>query len=99
MRQSQAQQWQPGLLPGLRVALRTLGDAPTRSLSALAQRLGVSEVDATTVRGSLAAEPAPVVTAPVATPEAPLLPMTARRVVRPQDPAAQRSAKSSPPAC
>ncbi|HEY5871193.1 MAG TPA: hypothetical protein VI542_37420, partial [Candidatus Tectomicrobia bacterium] len=37
------------LLPALLAALRTLGDAPARSLSALAQRLGVSEVDAATV--------------------------------------------------
>jgi hypothetical protein len=77
MRQSKANQWIHVLLPALLTALRTLGDAPARSLTALARRLGVSEVDAAPVIGSLE-EPAPVVTAPVATPEAPLLPMTGR---------------------
>src|SRR5215467_2246506 len=43
MRQSKANQWIHVLLPALLVALRALGDAPTRSLTALAQRLGVSE--------------------------------------------------------
>jgi hypothetical protein len=78
MRQSKANQWIHVLLPVLLTALQTLGDAPARSLSALAQRLGVSEVDAAPVIGSLEEEPAPVVTAPVAIPEAPLLPMTGR---------------------
>jgi hypothetical protein len=78
MRQSKANQWIHVLLPVLLTALRTLGDAPTRSLSALAQRLGVSEVDTATVIGSLEEESAPVVTTPVAMPEAPLLPMTGR---------------------
>jgi hypothetical protein len=78
MGQSKANQWIHVLLPVLLEALRILGDAPARSLTALAQRLGVSEVDSATVIGSLAEEPAPVVTAPVATPEAPLLPMTGR---------------------
>ena len=78
MVQGKANQWIHVLLPALLAALRALGDAPARSLSALAQRLGVSEVDAATVIGSLEEEPAPVVTAPVAIPEAPLLPMTGR---------------------
>jgi len=78
MGQSKANQWIHVLLPALLAALRTLGDAPTRSLTALAQRLGVSEADAASVVGSLEEEPAPVVAAPVATPEAPLLPMTGR---------------------
>src|SRR5919106_2143630 len=43
MRQSKANQWIHMLLPALLAALRTLGEAPTRSLTALAQRLGVSE--------------------------------------------------------
>ena len=75
MRQRKAQQWLHVLLPGLRPALRPRGAAPARSLRALAQRRGVSEVDAAPVLGSLAAEPAPGVPAPVAIPEAPLLPM------------------------
>ena len=73
MGQSKANQWIHALLPVLLAALRTLGDAPARSLAALAQRLGVSEADAATVVGSLEEEPAPVVAAPAS----PLLPMTA----------------------
>jgi hypothetical protein len=78
MGQSKANQWIHVLLPVLLAALRTLGDAPARSLAALAQRLGVSEVDATTVVTPLEEAPGPVVVAPAATPDAPLLPMTGR---------------------
>jgi hypothetical protein len=74
MGQGQANQWMHVLLPALLAALRTLGDAPARSLTALAQRLGVSEVDAAAVVGSVEAEPAPIVAAPVATPDSPLCP-------------------------
>src|SRR5215471_904263 len=49
IRQSKAHQWIHVLLPALLAALRALGDAPTRSLTALAQRLGVSEGEAATV--------------------------------------------------
>src|SRR2546422_11267398 len=49
MRQSKANQWIHVLLPALLVALRALGDASARSLTALALRLGVSEADAATV--------------------------------------------------
>ena len=73
MGQSKANQWLHVLLPVLLVALRALGDAPARSLSALAQRLGVSTADAATVGGAREAEPTPV-----AVPAAPLLPMTGR---------------------
>lgn len=38
MGQRKATQWMHGLLPVLLAALRALGDAPTRSLTALAQR-------------------------------------------------------------
>src|SRR5436853_5108919 len=76
MGQSKANQWIHVLLPVLLAALRTLGDAPTRSLAALAQRLGVSEADAATVVAPLEEEAASVVTAPIATPVSPLLPMT-----------------------
>src|SRR5712691_5524658 len=54
MSQSKANQWIHVLLPALLAALRDLGDAPTRSLTALAQRLGVSEADAATVVTPLA---------------------------------------------
>ena len=71
MGQSKAHQWIHVRLPVLLAALRALGDAPARSLTALAQRLGVSEADAAAVVDAREAEPAPV-----ATPEAPLVPMT-----------------------
>src|SRR5438477_3243185 len=79
MGQSKANQWIHVLLPVLLAALRTLGDAPARSLAALAQRLGVAEADAATVVGAREEEPAPLVAAPAAAPGAPLLPMTAPR--------------------
>ena len=68
MSQSKANQWIHVLLPALLAALRTLGDAPARSLTALAQRLGVSEADAAAVVTPLEEEPTP-------TPDSPLLPM------------------------
>src|SRR5262247_553849 len=68
MGQSKANQWLHVLLPVLLTALRTLGDAPARSLSALAQRLGVSAADAATVVSALEEAPGPVVVAPAATP-------------------------------
>src|SRR5438552_1824726 len=51
MVQGKANPWIHVLLPALLAALRALGDAPARSLSALAQRLGVSEAAAATVVG------------------------------------------------
>ncbi len=78
MGQSKANQWIHVLLPVLLAALRTLGDAPTRSLTALAQRLGVTEADAATVVVPLEEAPAPVVAVPAAAPASPLLPMTGR---------------------
>jgi hypothetical protein len=78
MRQSKANQWIHVLLPALLSALRTLGDAPTRSLTALAQRLGVPETDAATVVAPLMEEePTPGVGVSAAAPASPLLPMTA----------------------
>src|SRR5215470_6842613 len=62
MGQSKANQWMHVLLPALLAALRTLGDAPARSLTALAQRLGVSEADAASVIDSREEAPAPTVT-------------------------------------
>ena len=78
MLQGKANQWIHVLLPALLAALRTLGDAPTRSLAALAQRLGVPEADAATVITPLAEEPAPVAATPAAAPASPLVPMTGR---------------------
>src|SRR5215211_5356034 len=75
---SKANQWIHVLLPALLAALRTLGDAPARSLTALAQRLGVSEADAAMVVAPLEEAPAPVASIPAAAPASPLLPMTGR---------------------
>src|ERR671918_1159662 len=46
MDQSKANQWIHLLLGVLKATLRALGDAPSRSLQALAQRLGVTEAEA-----------------------------------------------------
>jgi Helix-turn-helix of DDE superfamily endonuclease len=78
MGQSKANQWIHVLWPVLQAALRTLGDAPARSLTALAQRLGVSEADAASVVTLEAEEATPVATTPATAPASPLLPMTGR---------------------
>jgi Helix-turn-helix of DDE superfamily endonuclease len=77
MVQGKANQWIHVLLPALLAALRALGDAPTRSLTDLAQRLGVSAADAATVVTPLAEEPAPVDAVPAVASASPLLPMMA----------------------
>ena len=68
MVQGKANQWIHVLLPALLAALRALGDAPARSLTALAQRLGVSEDDVATVVTPLEEERAPLAAAPAAAP-------------------------------
>ncbi len=73
MVQGKAHQWIHVLLP----ALRALGDAPARSLTALAQRRGVSEADAATVIVPLEEAPASL----AAVPASPLWPMTGRNGV------------------
>jgi len=78
MGQSKANQWIHVLLPVLLAALRTLGDAPARSLSALAQRLGVSEADAASVGSAQKEESTPVVA-----PDSPLLCEFARKKENP----------------
>jgi hypothetical protein len=77
IRQSKANQWIHVLLPALLAALRALGDAPTRSLTALAQRLGVSEGDAVPVVMPLEEDAVPGDARPTTVPASPLLPMTA----------------------
>ncbi|HSX77351.1 MAG TPA: hypothetical protein VLQ80_02085 [Candidatus Saccharimonadia bacterium] len=77
MVQGKAPQWMHVLLPVLLAARRALGDAPARSLTALAQRLGVLEAAATVVV-PLEEEPALVVAVPAVTPASPLWPMTGR---------------------
>ena len=78
MGQSKANQWIHVLLPALQAALRRLGDTPTRSLQALAQRLGVTVAEAAAMATPLAEAPEAVTAppSPVAT-GSPLLPMTA----------------------
>src|SRR5215471_11467551 len=83
MGQSKANQWIHVLLPVLLAALRALGDAPARSLMALAQRLGVSETDAATVVVPLLEEPEPGVSVPAAPPASPLLCELARKKENP----------------
>jgi hypothetical protein len=70
--QSQAHQWIHVLLVVLRATLRTLGDAPTRSVTELAKRLGVAEAEATALVVPTK-EPSP----PGEPPVAPLLAMRA----------------------
>src|SRR5712691_1090998 len=78
MGQSKANQWIHMLLPALLAALRDLGDGPARSLTALAQRLGVTQADAAMVVTPRAEEPPPVVAVPAVAPASPLLPTTGR---------------------
>ena len=83
MGQSKAHQWIHVLLPALLAALRALGDTPARSLTALAQRLGVAEATAATLVAPLEETAAPEVVAPGATPDAPLLCELARKKENP----------------
>ena len=91
MGQSKAHQWMHVLLPVLLAALRALGDAPARSLTALAQRLGVSEADAAPVVDALEETPCPGCPWPSRRTGLPPCAHdgTERRIVRPQDPAEQ----------
>src|SRR5881296_3686684 len=75
MVQGKANQWIHVLLPALLAALRALGATPARSLTALAQRRGVSEADATFVVTAVEEAPTPLVAAP-AVPVSPLVPLT-----------------------
>jgi Helix-turn-helix of DDE superfamily endonuclease len=76
--QSKANRWMHILLPALLAALRALGGAPARSLTALAQRLGVAEAAAATLVAPLEEAAAPEVAVPAVAPASPLLPMTGR---------------------
>jgi hypothetical protein len=71
MDQSKANQWIHVLLVVLRATLHALGDAPSRSLQALAQRIGVSEAEAAALVLPTAKSSSPV--APPAAALAPLL--------------------------
>jgi Helix-turn-helix of DDE superfamily endonuclease len=72
MGQSKAHQWIHVLLVVLQATLRTLGDAPTRSLTELAMRLGVAEADAAAL--VVPTEGSPI---PAEPPASPLLAMMA----------------------
>jgi|SRR5262245_2041313 len=89
MRQSKATQWIHVLLPVLRNTLRTLGDAPCRSVEALRERLGVAvpplPVEASAAEESRAAPPtaAPlfVMTAPSDPSRAPMMRLNRKRAI------------------
>ncbi len=81
MVQSKANRWIHLLLPALLAALRALGDAPARSLTALAQRLGVAEVAAATLVAPLEEVAAPEAAVPAGAPASPLWPMMGRNGV------------------
>ena len=72
MGQSKAHQWIHVLLVVLRATRRTLGDAPTRSVQALAQCLGVAEADVQTMVAPMSASPTPA-DPPAPAPASPLL--------------------------
>jgi hypothetical protein len=65
--QSKANQWIHVLLVVLQATLRALGDAPSRSLQALAQRIGITEAEAATLVVA-PAEPSPPAEPPAAAP-------------------------------
>jgi hypothetical protein len=76
MGQSKAHQWIHVLLVVLRATLRVLGDAPTRSLTELANRLGVTEADASALVVPTEEPPSmsgPPAAAPASAPASPLL--------------------------
>ena len=78
MVQRKANQWIHVLLPALQAAWQRLGDMPTRSLQALAHRLGVTVAVAAAVATPLAEAPDAVRDAPsTAETGSPLVPMTA----------------------
>ena len=80
MGQSKAHQWIHVLLVVLQATLRTLGDAPTRSLTALVQRIGVAEADAAAMvvqTAELLTPTDPPAVAPTSAPISPLLAMMA----------------------
>lgn len=89
MRQSKANHWIHVLLPVLRNTLRTVGDAPCRTVEALRQRLGVevpplslaSSESEDTPAAALNAPPLFVMTAPSAPSRAPKLQLHRKRAI------------------
>jgi hypothetical protein len=79
MGQSKAHQWIHVLLAVLQATLRTLGDAPSRSLAAWATRIGMAEAEAAALVGLTEEPPVPAGppgVAPAPAPVSPLLAMT-----------------------
>ena len=94
MGQSKAHQWIHVLLTVLQATLRALGDAPTRSVTELAKRLGVTETDASALVVPVQEPPNPSDPPTPASAPGPRLPPfghdgTERRVGRPHDPTEQ----------
>lgn len=94
MRQSKANHWIHVLLPVLRATLRTLGDAPCRTIEALRQRLGVEVPPLTlasaesasaesedTLAAVLTAPPLFVMTAPSAPSRAPKIQLHGKHAI------------------
>ena len=78
MGQSKAHQWIHVLLTVLQATLRALGDAPTRSVTELAKRLGVTETDASALVVPVPEPPHPSEPpGPASVPTSPLLGMMA----------------------
>jgi hypothetical protein len=77
MGQSKAHQWIHALLVVLRATRRTLGDAPTRSVTELATRLGVAEAEAAAMVESTEASPPPSDLPTAALAPAPVFPLLA----------------------
>jgi hypothetical protein len=76
MGQSKAHQWIHVLLTVLQATLRALGDAPTRSVTELANRIGVAEAEATAMVVPLEGPPT-LADPPTPVPASPLLDTTA----------------------
>jgi hypothetical protein len=80
--QNKANQWIHVLLPVLRTSLRTLGDAPARSLIALAQRLDIAVADLEVpLPGSTESPPLFATTVPSDASRAPKTRMTRKAVI------------------
>ena len=93
--QSKANQWIHVLLPALLTALRTLGDAPARSLQPWRSGSVSRRPTRPPSSAPLEEEPAPVVAAPAPRRRPPFAhDGTERRIVRPQDPPEQTACYS-----
>jgi Helix-turn-helix of DDE superfamily endonuclease len=75
MGQSKAHQWIHGLLGVLQATRRARGDAPTRSVTELAKRLGVTEVEANALVVPVQEPPSPSAPPAPAAAQAPAAPL------------------------